>query len=125
MTQIATLHRKNQGKQFTVVDDSRFIFHWHRPGESLPKLLQHPSGARFLLTQDAVNVALKFQRSKLLKIDVEAGLVLPAVSHVNDKGATVWDIPKPSRWLTHKAWAAYAAVCTVSAWGAYELTKVL
>lgn len=132
MTQSAEVRRKNNGKQFTVVDDSRFIFHWHRKGEHLPKLLAHHSGARFLLTQAHVDEALKKQRSKLIKIDVNTltkkqkqGLVtLPILT--NGKGTRYVELPKAvSAWATAKAWGLYAAVAGAAGYAAYEITKVL
>lgn len=125
MTQLATLHRKNQGKQYTVVDDRRTIFHWHRPGEHLPKLLQHPSGSRFLLTQEKVDEALKHQRSKLPKIDTASGQVVPAVSYVNDKGGTVWELPKPPTLKDYaKSFGLYLAGSALAVGAAYEIAKV-
>lgn len=126
MTQSASVHRKNNGKQFTVVDQTRFIFHWHKPGDHLPKLLKHPSGVRFLLTQEKVDEALKYQRSTGLKIDVDAQVIVPPLSYGNDKGTIIWDLPnqKQKNWETFKALAAYAAVCGASIWAGLELTKV-
>ena len=127
MTQSASVHRKNQGKHFTVVDQTSYVFHWHRPGEHLPKLLQHPSGVRFLLTQEKVDEALKYQRSTGLKIDVDAQVIVPPLSYVNGKGIEVCFLPnqKQKNWETIKALAAYAAVCGAPIWAGLELTKVL
>lgn len=128
MITLATLRRKNQGKQFTCVDEAtRFIFHWYRPGEPLPQLIQH-NGHRFMLTKELVEKAQANGRTPPIKIDVRdlPRKVQEAVAEearLNGKGAYVTVI-KSDAWDTVKAWALYAAAAGLSCWAAYEAVKV-
>lgn len=69
----ATLNRKNNGKQFTVVDTAtRNILHWHRPGDHLPILIEGDLFDRdtYVVTQDDVDTAKINKRVHLKAAEV-------------------------------------------------------
>lgn len=126
---MATVNRKNKGKQYTCVDESRFIFHWHRPGDPLPVLIKH-QGVPYLLTQEVIQKALVDGRANLAKVDLS---VLPRVEKEilaetpvqNRKGAYVWVLNGGSTWDVVKAVASYVAVGGVALWAVNEIAKAL
>lgn len=95
-------HRKNQGKQYTVVSpEDRVIRYWHRPGEHLPVILTH-AGKDYLLTKEVVEEARIHQRSKLvvLKVDDTGEKLIPAPSKLRKHFKKPTALPSYS---THRA----------------------
>ena len=134
----ATLHRKNQGKQFTVVlNETRQILHWHRPGEKLPLIVDQSivGGSDYLLTPADVDYAQVHQRAPLKAIEVNVEVTEKTnvmaytgyedhlmEAETNGKG---WYITRLTKKPTNGAlWAIGGIVGVASLAVAYEVMKV-
>lgn len=146
----ATLNRKNNGKQFTVVDqETRSILHWHRPGDPLPFVVDRSlwGESNYLVTQDDVDSAQINKRVNLKLIDVnweyieanEEKLSVPGHSismytgfegdtvsdyYMNGKGSDIAVLTKAKSKVNAALWALSGIVGVAAVAVGYEMTKV-
>lgn len=123
----ATLNRKNKGKQFTAVDTAaREIFHWHRPGEHLPILVQNTNGDQYIINQIDVDLAQENGKTKLgahnaETIDTMAESLGKPIEE-NGKGSRVLKLHKGYKWATAD-WALYGVIGAAAMAVGYEVVK--
>lgn len=121
----AQVNRKNLGKQFTCTDETRFIFHWHRPGEHLPVLIRH-AGEVYKLTQEHIDAAQAQGHSKLIPIEVNETHKTLLIGHgmPNGKGAITVQVEEGTKLGLAASLGLYAVASAVSIYAVIEIAKV-
>lgn len=145
----ATLNRKNNGKQFTVVDQAtRSILHWHRSGEPLPFVVDRSlwGESNYLVTQADVDSAQVNKRVDLKPIEVnweyieanEEKLSVPVHSismytgfegdtvsdyYTNSKGSAIAVLTKAKQKVNAALWALGGIVGVAALAVGYEVVK--
>lgn len=122
----ASVNRKNLGKQFTCTDATRFIFHWHRPGDPLPVLVRH-AGETYKLTQAHIDRAKAMGHTSLIPIEVnDTQRQQLALSHTfNGKGAQLaYPDDEGTKLGLAGSLGLYAVATAFSVWALVEISKV-